>query len=198
MQTSAFTRTQAYHAHMLKPYETCRMDDLVGDEFQIVSFRHLPVTHQLAIAHYLSIDCGSWQCFYEGDEPSLGEYVREYGDQSFGVIDLPSQRVTQSVMADRELATTFTSWEQYAAWYCAAGDVPEHDSEHRWPVILSQDNEETLRDGWHRFHCYMRSGCNNIPAVFFPAERHYELSQRNGAAHSAPLGVLDDSPGLGM
>ena len=129
------------------------MDDLVGDEFQILAFRDLPVTHQLAIAHYMSIDCGSWQCFYEGDKASLCEYVREYGGQLFGVIDLPSQRVTQSVMADPELATSYSSWEQYAAWYCAAGDVPEHDPEHRWPVILSQDNEETLRDGWHRFHC---------------------------------------------
>lgn len=152
--------------------EACRMDELVGNEFKILAFRDLPVTHQLAIAQYLSIDCDSWQCFYDGDQALLHEYVREYGEERFGVIDLPAQRLTQSVMADPELVSSHSSWEEYSAWYCAAGDVPEHGPGNRWPVILSQDNDETLRDGWHRFHSYMRSGCSGIPAVFFPAERH--------------------------
>lgn len=150
----------------------CRMDELVGKKYKILAFRELPVAHQLAIAHYLANDCDSWELFYDGDHVLLHEYVREYGEMLFGVIDLPAQRLKQAVMANPEIAAEHTSWEEYSAWYCGVGDVPEHGHENRWPVILSQDNCETLLDGWHRFHSYMRSGCSDVSAVFFPAERH--------------------------
>lgn len=153
------------------------MDDLVGNEYKILAFRELPEAHQHSLAHYLGTECDSWVCFYDGSTLLLHEYVRAYGGELFGVIDLPAQRVKQAVMADPDLATDYSSWEEYAASYCRGGDVPEHGHENRWPVILSQDNYETLLDGWHRFHSYMRSGCTDVPAIFFPAERHLKLNE---------------------
>ena len=155
-----------------RPDDWCRMDDLIGDAFKVLAFHDLPISHQRAIAHYLSVDCDAWQCFYAQEQALLHAYVREYGEELFGVIDLPAQRLVDSVMADPELETSHSGWEDYADWYCAAGDVPAYGPDNRWPVILSQDNDETLRDGWHRFHSYMRSGFSDIPAVFFPEKRH--------------------------
>lgn len=162
--------------HIEVAKSACRMDCLIGNGYQICAFSDLPVPYQLAISHYLAIDCGSWEIFYDDDQVLLHDYIRKYGDQIFGVIKLDAQCMAQSVMADPELVASFSSWEQYTNSYCAAGDVPEYSNQNRWPVILSQDNYETLLDGWHRFHSYMRSGCLDIPAVFFPSERHLRIA----------------------
>jgi len=39
-------------------------------------------------------------------------------------------------------------------------------------VLLSYDNYETLTDGWHRLHSYMRDGADEIPALFYPLSHH--------------------------
>lgn len=160
-----------------------RMDVLIGQAYQLVAYRDLSVPCQLAIAQFLAIDGDAWEPFFdvrkleEGNTgpalmASLPEYVRVYGDTLVGVIDLPAQRIKQAVMADPDLATSYSSWEDYTASYCAGGDVPHYGVENRWPVILSSDDYETLLDGWHRLHSYMRAGFASIPAIFFPGERH--------------------------
>lgn len=149
------------------------------------------MAHQLAITHYFANDCGSWDYFYDGDNVLLHEYVRMYGESPFGVIDIPAHRLKQAIMTDPELTTQYSSWEEYSAWYCGVGDVPEHGLKKRWPVILSQDNSETLLDGWHRFHSYVRSGCADIPAVFFPAVRHFLVKAGISKAVRTPSQCMD-------
>ena len=56
--------------------------------------------------------------------------------------------------------------DDYAAWYAEATDVPDHGPDQRWPVLLSDNDEETLVDGWHRLHSYLRAGHADIPCVF--------------------------------
>lgn len=167
-------------------WDVCRMDDLVGKDFKILAFRDLQLSHQLAIAHYMTLDGDA-----EGETPAslealLSAHLLHHGDDEWGVLNVAAERLKQSVMADEDRASGNESWEQYAAAYCAAGDVPHYDSDDRWPVLLSADNYETLLDGWHRMHSYMRSGAVDVPAIFAPEERHYELiGARKGNVHEA-------------
>ncbi len=161
-----------------------RMDDLIsGKNYQILCFRDLPATHQLALVRNMAVDGDAWEVFYDDScfdntalIDALPDYVREYGDGVWGAVTLPSGCVKKAVMADEDIESSFSCWEDYAAWYCKADDVPHHDHENRWPVILSSEDYETLLDGWHRLHCYMRDGHKDIPAIFHPDEQHLQVS----------------------
>lgn len=155
--------------------KVCRMDDLVGKDFKILAFRDLPLSHQLSIAQYMPLEEGA-----EGETPAslkalLPAYLIQHGDDEWGVLNIAAERLKQSVMADEDRATGSETWEEYAAAFCAGGDVPHYDTDDRWPVLLSEDNYETLLDGWHRMHSYMRSGYAEVPALFAPEKRHYDL-----------------------
>jgi len=39
-------------------------------------------------------------------------------------------------------------------------------------VLLSSDAYETILDGWHRFHSYVRDGASEIQAVFNVSDHH--------------------------
>jgi len=201
-------QAQAMHLQQLQAGEqnlqgnVCRMDDLVGKDFKILAFRDLPLSHQLSIAQYMPLEEGA-----EGETPAslealLPAYLLQYGDDEWGVLNIAAERLKQSVMADEDRATGNDSWEEYAAAYCAGGDVPHYGPDNRWPVLLSPDNYETLLDGWHRMHSYMRSGFADVPALFAPGERHYELiAAQKGSVEYAThnryaLAVQDAEAGL--
>lgn len=143
-----------------------RMSNLVGTNYQVVALRDLPQHYQMAIAQYPDWDGAS------KDEllAILPEYIRKNGDDKWGVVALPANRVKQAVLADEDIASSFSSWEEYASWYCGSlGDsVPQYGPDNRWPVILSSDDYDTIYDGWHRMHSYLRSGHADIPAIFNP------------------------------
>lgn len=157
-----------------------RMDTLIGNRYAVKAFRDLPVTHQLAIAHFMAIEGEAWELLgpLEGAsdsetvkaslEAALPEYVKKYGDCHYGVVDLPAESVKQAVMLDEELASSFSGWDEYQAWYLGGGGIPEHPPTNRWPVVLSNYDDETLRDGWHRLHSYLRACATTVPAVFYP------------------------------
>lgn len=188
-QTNTTSQAPAYIAKA-QPFQgkVCRMDDLVGKDFKILAFRDLPLSHQLSIAQFLPLEEGA-----EGETPAslkalLPAYLIQHGDDEWGVLNIEAERLKQSVMADEDRATGSETWEEYTAAYCAGGDVPHYDSDDRWPVLLSADNYETLLDGWHRMHSYMRSGAAHVPAIFAPEERHYELiGARKGNEESIAL-----------
>lgn len=143
-----------------------RLKKLVGDDYQVVAFKDLPLHYQMAIAQYPDWDGAS------KDElmAILPEYIRENGEDKWGVKTLPVDAVKTAVMADEDIASSHPTWEAYAEAYCD-DDVPHYGSEDRWPVILSGDDYETIYDGWHRMHSYVRSGHADIPAVFWPPKR---------------------------
>jgi hypothetical protein len=91
--------------------------------------------------------------------------------------------VLAAVIQDPEIAGYWADWKSYHDGYCAphAGGVPDHPRTNRWPVILSSTNEETLQDGWHRLHCYVRQRARLIPAVRYPKPHHAaKLGPLNG------------------
>lgn len=161
---------------------TTRLDALIGTSYTLQRFADLPQPYQLALIWFMAVDGGAWDSVElpdvsEADLKSmmagwLPKYVALYGESLFGVACPSARAVQDAVMRDPDIAQEFPSWAEYHTWYLGAGDVPTHLKTDRWPVILSDDDSEMLRDGWHRFHSYIRAGALEIPAVFFPEDRH--------------------------
>ena len=109
-------------------------------------------------------------------------YVAEYGDFDFGYIEsIPVLALIESCMDDNGLKEDYglNGWENYHEWYMQAGGGPKHaaTSDKPWPVILSSFPDETLDDGWTRFHQYAQQKRETCPAVWFPRQQ-----SRRGAA----------------
>lgn len=154
-----------------------RRDELVGGAGRKIAFRELPSSHQLALVYWMSVDGEAWAPLFDigaqgraavfaSLQASLPAYVQQYGDTQWTVANLPTTHVQAAVMADPEIAESHETWADYAAWYAGASDVPEHGEENRWPVLLADDDEETLVDGWHRLHSYARAGHSTIPCIY--------------------------------
>lgn len=173
-----------------------RIAPLVAGRGRIYRFRDLPRPAQFAIIHYMSVDGEAWVHptdlpgspqvdWWEADHKwrsrdrrvlapvevygaLLDKYVARYGDTEWGYAEIPMVDLATSVMQDQDIAD-WGEFDHYRDWYARQG-VPRHPATNRWPVILSSkgDQEETLQDGWHRFHSYYRSGAQVVPAVWFP------------------------------
>lgn len=167
-----------------------RLDKLLATGFELRPYSALDLPFKLALAHYLAIDSPAWAAhlMVRLHRPSaaqaratlaeaLPRLEAAYGTRLFGVAHLDPQVLKAAVMKDPELADDFPSWDSYHAWYTSYSDMPQHPAADRWPVILSSDDRETLQEGWHRLHCYLRRGDNTIPAVFFPQPRHLACHQ---------------------
>ena len=161
---------------------SARLDSLIGNSYSVLQFADLPVPSQLAIVWYLAVDCGAWDAvdlsLYSADhlESSLVDllpkYVNEYGAELFGSVCLATSALASAIMKDEEIADSHSSWEDYHKWYLSCGDIPTHLATERWPVLLSSDAYETILDGWHRFHSYVRDGASEIQAVFNVSDHH--------------------------
>lgn len=140
---------------------------------EVVPYVDLPEPAQLAIAHYMAVNGEAWKLPEDwavwpdmSTGPSRARIVKElkkyldyfidkYGAKKFGYVLLPMKAVTDSVMAaDQDIAGEYDSF-------------PKHSADDPWPVILSNFEDETLQDGWHRLHRYYQLGLKEIPAVYF-------------------------------
>jgi len=157
-----------------------RLDKLIKEDYSIDKFSNLSTPYQLAIVWFMAVDGDAWDgvdlSTYDIKDLKLTlpdllvDFVSLYGDVLIGSVILKSVFVIESIMSDVDIADEFASWEEYHSFYLRCGDIPEHSKQSRWPVMLSNDDCETLRDGWHRFHSYMRDGDEEVSAFFFPSE----------------------------
>jgi len=104
-------------------------------------------------------------------QAALPHFVESNGDSTWGMACIPVERMKAAIMADAEIADSWASWEDYSKWYMAGG-VGAHSNEDRCASLLSNHDDETLQDGWHRLHCYIAAGNVDVPVVFFPQEHH--------------------------
>lgn len=143
-------------------------------------FRNLPRPAQLAMAFYMAVDGEAWPLppkyvpyevsfrTIKRDFPSmLPWFVKEYGDRKFGYVEIPTEILIREIMADADIEDQFKEFADYHRWYVKHGPMPRHEPRNRWPVILSSEEDETLQDGWHRFHDYVRQGAEIIPALYY-------------------------------
>lgn len=153
-----------------------RLQNLVKDSHERKPFSELPTSHQLAIIWWMAVDGDSWNSvnlssFLTTDDIKsnlvilLPEYIKNYGDVEFSIGLLKTEDIINSVMQDEDIADSFSSWNEYHEWY-SSGEMPKHPKEDRWPIFLSSDDYETIMDGWHRFHSYVKDGDLLIPVIF--------------------------------
>ena len=104
---------------------------------------------------------------------TIDHFVRDYGDEEFGyVAAVPIRTLIESCMKDRELAQDWNGlegWKPYHKWYIGRGSKHAATSD-LWPVILSCFPDETLQDGWTRFHQYVDRHLETCPAIFYPRQ----------------------------
>lgn len=171
---------------------------------RIVKYRDLPQEAQLALAQYMAVDGEAWEVAPGLDEAMraywpkrdvkswesvlrkfLPFYIDQYGGFDFGYIDaVPVKALIESAMTDRELQQDWQGWQEYHRWYMREAGGPKHNAPGKkpWPVVLSSFDDETLEDGWTRFHQYAERGLKTCPAVWFPRQQ-----SRKGAAHYRKL-----------
>lgn len=170
-----------------------RIDELLGDDYELVRFRDLPEPHRMAMAWYMGVDGEAWLDVV-GIDLDLGRgregiarqkamlrrklpaIDRRYGDVVFGVVDLRMEAMLEAMVDDRWAQEEGLDLEGVRARHASESpqaDYPEHGPNDRWPVILSNIDRDTLDDGWNRFAAYVRNGHDDVPALFYPAERHF-------------------------
>ncbi len=171
-----------------------RNDEMLGDGYEIVPYRDLPREHRLAMAWYMAVDGEAWAEVFDdlpedAECPDIGEDRAGwaafwlaglearlpriddlYGDVPFGMASVPMERILAAIDRDPDMASAPGPSFRDAVLAQRGGDA--HGTEARWPVILSSTDDETLQDGWHRIGSYVRSGCADVPCLFYPAERH--------------------------
>lgn len=103
----------------------------------------------------------------------LGWFRAEYGEQLFGLVQLPTETIKRLVMVGEnqlnELGLVFKTFNAYHAWYDENIGIPQHDlGQPLWPIILDFDGPQALQDGWHRFHRYVQGGIGSIPCLYYP------------------------------
>lgn len=168
---------------------TARRDSLIGNQYTVKRFADLSVPEQLAIVMFLAVDGAAWERVnlsalpFDNVEAELKgvlpQFAELYGSTLFGTVTLGAEAMQKAVMSDPEISEDFSCWDEYHAAYLSGG-APKHPETDRWPVILSSDDSETIQDGWHRFHSYLRDGATEVPAVFFPSDHH--LADRSKVA----------------
>ena len=147
----------------------------------------LPFEAQCALAWYMSVDGEGWEvpeiCRVGAPPIDFTDAVRQgaydaHRNERIGfhpgisVVDLK-----KAVMLDCDMQDyPHQNFEQYHERYLNIARPVDHDvTKPLWPIVLASvpKNEddahyfETLQDGWHRFHCYVRKGVQKIPALYF-------------------------------
>lgn len=98
--------------------------------------------------------------------PSLLEL---HGSYLIGRTEIPLKVLKETIFKESpDIRGDFHSFEAYHQWYLSMGDTPAYNRKDPWPVILSNFKNETLEDGWHRFHRYVQTGLDPIPALYYP------------------------------
>jgi hypothetical protein len=122
---------------------------------KILKFQDLPEEAKLAIIEYMPFD------FVYNDENE------RYGYHPGIDVEL----LKSSIMEDEDCHIDWNTFDKYHEWYQSRGNYDHDISKPLWPVIISSDSEDTLQDGWHRFHCYIAKGVKFIPALYFVSRK---------------------------
>lgn len=155
-----------------------------------VRYADLPRPAQLAIAHYMGVDSDgaawgenlpAWADALSLPQlqrrlPELLPYLKQrYGDKPFGFVRIPMKALADSIMQDEDIGTDYRTFDEYHRDFVRGGYMPRHGTRDMWPVILDTNNEfETLQDGWHRLHRYYQLGARSIPAIYYlPRVKYY-------------------------
>lgn len=167
--------------------------------FEIVKFRELPMSHQMAICWHMTVDGSAWSDVIDYDKHSMPDsadssdaildkahksilqqhmpdFLDRYGDLEFGVATWKTNALLETVASDEGfsdmgLDRTREHFQQTITGY----HITAYSPVDRWPIIMSDEDYETIHDGWHRFQIYVSNGHTDIPVIFHPSEWHRDL-----------------------
>lgn len=103
-------------------------------------------------------------------------FIDEHGadvpaDSRWGYVELPMERLKAAIGGGSE--DRFPDFETYHRWYLAQGNMPDH-ARASHAVILDDEYEDVLYDGWHRFHDYARKGVEVVGAVLMSGDVNFD------------------------
>lgn len=154
------------------------LQKLIADG-KIVKYSEMPETHQLAIAHYMSVDGAAWAYDHpefedwiwgEGTpyDPQMRQkmladlhaflprFVRHFGNEQFGMATVSCKELHEVIMK----VNPHFNEDDVVRSKRGAYDTPT------WPSILV-DSNEILQDGWTRFYDRISLGIETTPVVWY-------------------------------
>lgn len=178
-----------------------RLNRLLLGRYRIMSYAELSEPYQLALAYWMCIDGEAWDPKFDeatkaaicpayeharsGSDAvkqalrkSLPGLVRRYGRRLFGVAEIPTSALLETLACD-------VSFLKEGGTLAGIGMEPvaadAHPATNRWPIILSATESELMEDGWHRLGCYVHRGDETLPVVFFPTRKQIARARRDRA-----------------
>lgn len=83
-------------------------------------------------------------------------------NRNFGYVELPLSALIEAVdVAD----TTFKTFKEYHEWYIKDETIATYRN--MWSIILDNNRNEVIYDGWHRFHYYVENRVKVVSLVMF-------------------------------
>lgn len=131
--------------------------------WKIVELRKLPRSAKEAL-----------RVHQEPDLHTIDELIEKLGPHfKIGMAKVPMSALMTLVMNDSDRVEDFDTFDQYHCEYRGTDKVPRHKSV--WPIILADqqwgdEEDETIVDGWHRFHSYYKAGIKNVPVLWYVDE----------------------------
>jgi hypothetical protein len=95
----------------------------------------------------------------------IGDYSREKGEQKFLYGFVPVNLIIEKITEWIDSEGDYENFEEWRAAYQSTNDADHGNS--LFPIIVDDDNEEYIDDGWHRFNYYLSKGIKNIPVIKF-------------------------------
>lgn len=94
----------------------------------------------------------------------IDDYIEVYGDREFRIGEIDTEKLKERIVKNPTFC--YDSFEEYYEWY---NDDTDH-GDSVFPIVVSEQNDEYIEDGWHRFHSYIRKGMKKIPFVEYLTE----------------------------
>jgi len=139
------------------------------NEFQTATFDNLPLDYQIGLMTYMyegkpvewSInDSVDWVNDIGKIKILIADYSKVYGNKKFKFGLYKTQKLINKVID----CLGIDDWKEYHDSYMSTNKVNYTDT--IYPVIVNNENDEFIEDGWHRFHYYIHRGYDSIPVIF--------------------------------
>lgn len=118
-------------------------------------FTELPIECKYALLEY------TYMMFETLEE--VEEYYKEF---TFNLEFIDIEKAKVRCMDKSEDLWGCKTFEEYHQMYVEGADIPNHGKS-IYPVIESNDSDDWLLDGWHRFHSYVMYGHKTVPVLSF-------------------------------
>lgn len=97
-------------------------------------------------------------------EDAINDYSREKGNIKFRYGFVPTNLIIDKI-TPAILNFGYDSFNEWHQAYQSTNEASHGDS--LFPIIVDDEDEEYIVDGWHRFNFYLSKNYNTIPVIGF-------------------------------